>query len=123
MATQVKRKMTLDQFISNNRGTNGGKDWPRQMLVNIYTTIQTDEIKLSAEGEVSTSRWSDVLRRSQTDAGAFICNDGEGTHDRDLFGIIWGPTIAAMSVVFEHTDDESVLVEVLDTNHVAHCPR
>eukprot|EP00959_Pyramimonas_sp_CCMP1952_P049828 1041447-Pyramimonas_sp.AAC.1 len=57
--------MTLDQFVSNNRGTNGGKDWPRQMLTNIYTTIQTDEIKLSADGEVATGRWSDVLRKTQ----------------------------------------------------------
>ena len=29
---QVKKKMTLEQFIRNNRGTNGGKDWPKETL-------------------------------------------------------------------------------------------
>ena len=42
-------------------------------------------------------------------------------HDRDLFGIIWGPTIAAMSVVFEHTDDEAVLVEVRNEHTCSSC--
>ena len=33
---QVKNKMTLEQFIRNNRGTNGGNDWPAEVLVNIF---------------------------------------------------------------------------------------
>mmetsp|Transcript_37601 Transcript_37601/g.72072 ORF Transcript_37601/g.72072 Transcript_37601/m.72072 type:complete len:1470 (+) Transcript_37601:478-4887(+) len=112
--SQVKRKMTIEQFISNNRGTNGGKDWPRQLLTDIYYSISTDEIKLSTDGEVSSSKWADVLRRSQTELTPFLSDQGSAVYDYDLFALIWGPCIAAMSVVFEHTDDEQVLKEVLD---------
>ena len=35
-------------------------------------------------------------------------------YDGDLFGIIWGPTTAAISVVFDHTTDDAVLKEALD---------
>lgn len=107
-AEQVKRKMTIEQFISNNRGTNGGKDWPRQLLTDIYYSISTDEIKLSTDGEVSSSKWADVLRRSQTELTPFLSDQGSAVYDYDLFALIWGPCIAAMSVVFEHTDDEQV---------------
>ena len=63
--------MTLEQFISNNRGTNGGENWPRPLLTDIYSSISVDEIKLSSDGEVSSLRWADVLRR---DTGAYTSN-------------------------------------------------
>ncbi|KAL3128636.1 sec7 domain-containing protein [Cryptosporidium hominis] len=43
---QVKNKMTIDEFIKNNKGINNGKDLPREFLVNIFETIKNNEIKL-----------------------------------------------------------------------------
>jgi cytohesin len=41
-----EKKMTLDQFIKNNRGINQGKDMPREILVSLYTNIRDDEIRM-----------------------------------------------------------------------------
>ncbi|KAK3256646.1 hypothetical protein CYMTET_34225, partial [Cymbomonas tetramitiformis] len=111
---QVKKKMTLDQFVSNNRGTNGGQNWDRQVLTDIYETIAKDEIKLKEGDSVSASDWSDVMRKVANDGGLLLCSDGGLQYDQDLFALLWGPTIAAMSVVFDHTDDEVALKDVLD---------
>ena len=48
-------KMTLEQFISNNRGINDGKNLPQPYLERVYAAIQTEEIKMSEE-EVKLSR-------------------------------------------------------------------
>ncbi|KAJ1916322.1 guanine nucleotide exchange protein for ADP-robosylation factor [Mycoemilia scoparia] len=45
-SAQVKRRMTKDQFIANNRGINDNSDLPEQMLVAIYDEIGRDEIIL-----------------------------------------------------------------------------
>lgn len=37
--TGVAEKMTKDQFIRNNRGINGGQDFPREYLEGIYDSI------------------------------------------------------------------------------------
>ena len=116
---QVKRKMTLEQFVRNNRGTNGGEDWPRETLESIFDGIVEDEIKLTDESAptLTPSRWVDMMR---------ACGDGKGRmlqipeadeavlYDADLFAIVWSPTVAATSIVFDHAVDESVLKEALD---------
>ena len=47
---QIRNKMTLEQFISNNRGINAGGDVPRQLLEGLYFTIKKREIKMSGDG-------------------------------------------------------------------------
>lgn len=42
----IQEKMTQDQFIFSLRGTNGEGDPPREVLVEIYTSIQANEIKV-----------------------------------------------------------------------------
>jgi len=111
---QVKNKMTLEQFIRNNRGTNGGEDWPAEVLVSIFDSIVTDEIKLDEVGAASLtpSRWADMLRNVAAGQGALPPPpdaDEAALYDGELFGIIWGSTTAAISAVFEHTADDSVL--------------
>lgn len=116
---QVKRKMTLEQFIRNNRGTNGGKDWPRETLEAIFVGIVNDEIKLTddAAPTLTASKWADMMRSSSGGKGRMLATpevEEAMLYDTDLFGIVWSPTIAAVSVVFDHTVDESVLKEALD---------
>ncbi|KAG7807449.1 hypothetical protein KL921_004207 [Ogataea angusta] len=46
---QVKKRMTLEDFINNNRGIDDGRDLDHSMLEQIYTDIQNDEIMLKSE--------------------------------------------------------------------------
>lgn len=52
---QVKRRMTKDDFIKNNRGISDGKDLPRDFLEKIYDEININEIKLKEEEALSAA--------------------------------------------------------------------
>jgi Sec7-like guanine-nucleotide exchange factor len=45
---QVKKKMTKDQFVNNNRGIDEGADLPRDYLESIYDSIAEREISVAA---------------------------------------------------------------------------
>lgn len=61
---QVKKKMTVDEFVRNNRGINGGEDLPREFLRALYTSIAADEIRISSEAQASPTCLSGNLRIS-----------------------------------------------------------
>ncbi|KAG8687343.1 guanine nucleotide exchange protein for ADP-robosylation factor, partial [Ceratobasidium sp. 394] len=48
---QVKKRMTKQDFIKNNRGINDGSDLPEEMLSDIYDDIQSKEIRMKDEEE------------------------------------------------------------------------
>ncbi|KAK8941983.1 Brefeldin A-inhibited guanine nucleotide-exchange protein 2 [Platanthera guangdongensis] len=48
----VKNKMSPDDFISNNRGIDDGKDLPEEYLRALYERISKNEIKLKEDGLV-----------------------------------------------------------------------
>ena len=111
---QVKKKMTLEQFIRNNRGTNGSKDWPKETLVAIFDSIVTDEIRLTddAAPKLSNSAWHDVMRACEVEQGKFGAPPDEfesRQYDADVFSLVWAPTAAAVAVIFERATDEDVL--------------
>ena len=75
----IKNKMTLAQFISNNRGINHGKNVSPILLKSLYYSIKFNEIKMSGSaaaaaaaseagaaggGEVNDALWSDVIAQS-----------------------------------------------------------
>lgn len=49
----VKRRMTLDDFIKNNRGIDDGADISRQVLESVFDEIQSNEIKMKDEVEAA----------------------------------------------------------------------
>ncbi|MCO5586486.1 hypothetical protein L7F22_040426 [Adiantum nelumboides] len=111
--SQVKKKMTEEDFIKNNRNINGGQDLPRDFLSELYHSIVRSEIKITYDSttgvtEMTPSRWVDLIHRSQKSSPYIKC-DSRPFLDRDMFAIISGPTIAAISVVFDHAEDEDVL--------------
>lgn len=115
---QVKKKMTEEDFIRNNRRINGGNDLPRELLSELYHAILSNEIRTSydqnlAIPEMTPSRWIDLIRKSQKTPPYILC-DSRPFLDHDMFSIISGPTIAAMSVVFDHAEDEDVFKECVD---------
>ncbi|KAF8604941.1 hypothetical protein BDV93DRAFT_605460 [Ceratobasidium sp. AG-I] len=46
---QVKKRMTKQDFIKNNRGINDGGDLPEEMLLDIYDDIHSKEIRMKDE--------------------------------------------------------------------------
>ncbi|EXJ90692.1 hypothetical protein A1O1_03796 [Capronia coronata CBS 617.96] len=51
-STKMKgRRMTVDDFIKNNRGINDGHDLPAEYLASIYEDIASNEIVLASERE------------------------------------------------------------------------
>ncbi|XP_057840986.1 ARF guanine-nucleotide exchange factor GNOM [Cryptomeria japonica] len=115
---QVKKKMTEEDFIRNNRHINAGKDLPREYLSELYHSIVKNEIRTSYEQgigfpEMTPSRWIDLMRKSEKTPPYIVC-DSRPFLDHDMFAIISGPTIAAISVVFDHAEDEDVFHACVD---------
>ena len=103
-ATKTNDPMTAEQFKRNVRGTNGdGGDHDQDMLDEIYHAIRNDEIVMPAEqtGLVKENYlWKIALKRGMEGKQGLLLSP-KITFDRDLFTIIWGPAVAALSYVFD----------------------
>ncbi|KAI0501235.1 hypothetical protein KFK09_016178 [Dendrobium nobile] len=115
---QVKKKMTEEDFIRNNRHINGGNDLPREFLSELYHSICKNEIRITPDPgfgvpEMSPSRWTDLMRKSKV-TSPYVVYDSRPYLDRDMLAIMSGPSIAALSVVFDHAQNEDVLLTCVD---------
>ncbi|XP_074590636.1 ARF guanine-nucleotide exchange factor GNL2 [Curcuma longa] len=114
---QVKKKMTEEDFIRNNRAINGGMDLPREYLSELFHSIGTHEIKLSGTGgspvELSSAQWNDLIKASRV-AEPFIQCDYKHKLSREAFVVISGPAVATLAAIFEQADDEELLHESLE---------
>ncbi|KAM4636752.1 Golgi-specific brefeldin A-resistance guanine nucleotide exchange factor 1 isoform 3-T3 [Discoglossus pictus] len=107
--------MTLEEFRKNLKGVNGGKDFDQDMLEDIYHAIKNDEIVMPDEqiGLVKENYvWSVLLHRGATPEGVFL-HVVPGSYDHDLFTMTWGPTIAALSYVFDKSMDETIIQKAI----------
>ena len=50
---QVKHRMTMADFIKNNRGINDGEDLPEELLSGIYDEIVNNEIRMKDEQDAA----------------------------------------------------------------------
>ncbi|KAK6255969.1 Sec7 domain - like 4 [Theobroma cacao] len=115
---QVKKKMTEEDFIRNNRLINGGKDLPREYLSELYHSICENEIQMIPDQGagfpvMTSSRWINIVHKSK-ESSPFIACDSRALLDHDMFAILSGPTIAAISVVFDQVEQEDVLQTCID---------
>ncbi|KAL2559231.1 ARF guanine-nucleotide exchange factor GNOM [Forsythia ovata] len=115
---QVKKKMTEEDFIRNNRDINGGNDLPREFLSELYYSICKNEIRTMPEqgagfAEMTPSRWIDLMHKSKK-TSPYIVADSRAYLDHDMFAIMSGPTIAAISVVFDYAEHEDVYQTCID---------
>ncbi|XP_056879272.1 Golgi-specific brefeldin A-resistance guanine nucleotide exchange factor 1 isoform X3 [Takifugu flavidus] len=107
--------MTVEQFKKNLKGVNGNKDFEQDMLEDIYTAIKSEEIVMPDEqiGLVKENYvWSVLLHRGATPEGLFL-HLPPGSCDHDLFSMTWGPTIAALSYVFDKSLDDGILQKAI----------
>ncbi|XP_065181030.1 Golgi-specific brefeldin A-resistance guanine nucleotide exchange factor 1-like [Sycon ciliatum] len=105
--------MTFQDFKRNQRGTNGGKNYPDEMLMEIYKNIKENEIVMPAEqtGEVKENYlWKLLLSRGTSSEGRFR-HVSNGQLDQDVFHLVWGYVVAALSCIFENSQRQSVVVK------------
>lgn len=123
--------MAVEEFISNLRQVNGGKDFDPEMLKQIYHAIKTNEIIMPAEQQGIIREkylWKCLLRKSETTSGIYLFAvqlvNMENTVGEEIpsnvakpesstpliplsmingpiFEILWGPTVAAMTYIFD----------------------
>lgn len=114
---QVKKKMTEEDFIRNNRSINGGSDLPREYLSELFHSISTNAISLSDQPgtiiDMNPNRWVQLINRSKK-LQPFIMCDFDRRLGRDMFAAIAGPSVATVAAVFEHSDDEDMLHECIE---------
>ena len=53
---QVRKKMTCEDFIKNNRGINNGENLPEKFLRMLYESISGNEIKISSESAAGSAQ-------------------------------------------------------------------
>ncbi|XP_028278426.1 Golgi-specific brefeldin A-resistance guanine nucleotide exchange factor 1 isoform X1 [Parambassis ranga] len=107
--------MTVEQFKKNLKGVNGKKDFDQDMLEDIYNAIKNEEIVMPDEqtGLVKENYvWSVLLHRGASPEGLFL-HLPPSSYDHDLFTMTWGPTIAALSYVFDKSLDENILQKAI----------
>ncbi|GAA50645.1 Golgi-specific brefeldin A-resistance guanine nucleotide exchange factor 1, partial [Clonorchis sinensis] len=107
--------MTLTDFKKNLSGMNGTGDFSPKLLEEIFTNIQKNEIVMPSEqlGLVRENYlWKCLLRRAATSQANFV-HVQTGTLDADLFDLIWGPTVSALSFIFDKTIDPAVQNKVV----------
>ncbi|KAI3704742.1 hypothetical protein L1987_74969 [Smallanthus sonchifolius] len=110
---QVKRKMTEEDFIRNNRRINGGNDLPHEYLSELYHSICENEIRMiPVQGSdfpaLIHDNWAGLIHRSRQTVPYIVCNSQELINN-EMFAILSGPTVAALSVVLDHIEQEDVL--------------
>lgn len=119
-STHVKKKMTKDEFIKNNRGINDDEDLPKEYLSKIYEEIASSEIKVkptaTAVGKRSLTQdmktrnliWSQESTNISQTAGALMESASSRKdvfmsarhldHVKPMFKLIWSPLLANFSV-------------------------
>ncbi|KAL7141011.1 hypothetical protein ABFS83_08G025900 [Erythranthe nasuta] len=116
--SQVKKKMSEEDFIRNNRNINGGNDLPRDFLSELYHSISENEIRMvpdqgGASGVLTRSHWLGLTHKAKQ-TSPYIVSDSGSHLDYDMFAILSGPAIAAISVVFDHAEQDYVLQSCID---------
>lgn len=99
------------QLTKQNKlqGQQFGEDFDPAMLEQIHENIKREEIVMPAEriGRVKDLYlWKILLRRCEKSHFRTISS---GVFDKELFGLLWGPTVAALSYAFDKTGDDSVI--------------
>ena len=84
-------------------------------LINIIN-FRTEEIVMPAEqtGIVRENYlWKVLLRRGAGKDGSYI-HAPSGLLDHDLFSLIWSPTVAALSFLFDKTNDRAIYQKAIN---------
>eukprot|EP00943_MAST-04B_sp_MAST-4B-sp1_P006983 g6983.t1 len=131
----IKQNKNYGQEVS------AGKDLPLEFLVGIYNSIKTNELRKFEDdddgfllGSVTNNMWSDFLSRDKQDLRISLTEGGRAylilNHlprgailephfaakyvDPEIFSLVWGPTVNALSVTFDTVHEGKLMDLALD---------
>ena len=109
--------MSLQAFKNQVRGVNGGQDFDPEMIEEIYHAIKSKEIVLPTEqtGPLKENYvWKQLALRSTTGASVPYIPAHDGAYNFDIFTLVWGSTVAALSFVFDKSMDEKTILRSIN---------
>ncbi|CAO3610737.1 unnamed protein product [Cunninghamella echinulata] len=115
---QVRRRMSLEEYTKNLRGTNNGQDFDKDYLREIYEAIRQDEIVMPEEHEGILGfnyAWKQLLHRSYNTDLFVVCSTP--SYDKAIFELSWKPAIAAISYAFNSAQDDITLQKAISGFH------
>lgn len=110
-----QKPMVFDEFKRNLRKTNDGEDFPVELLQEIYDNIKNNEIVMPSErsGKVKEAyEWKLLIRRSESPDGTYFPVISS-VYDEQLFLVVWGPTVAALSYIFDNSQDKATIQKTI----------
>lgn len=113
----VRKKMTLDDFVRNNRKINGDADFPRWFLADIFESIAAVEIRMSDEVGISALTdllWDEKLREVVQTGRVLPDIDGSQCFDEDVFVAGWQPAVVAANSVLNEAGDANSAQKALE---------
>ena len=140
----VTKRMTLEEFVANNKGIDQGKDLPSAFLATLYKGITSQKI-FTAKNVMPNS--SLLTRQQQKDLYHQQCQETlaqartklttdlkRRTFHRTkspnligpMFNLVWRGVLAALTMSFEETEDEEIIRHCIDgfelcTHIASHC--
>ena len=119
----ITKRMTVEDFVRNNRGINNGNNLPDEMLHAVFKEISENEIKMLGGKEelaLSASGWRHIVAQSAVQASwsgvapppELSTAFGTGL-ELELLHTLWQPTLAALSALIEASNDRAVLGRAL----------
>jgi len=131
----VKVKMTKEQWINLQNKNNDGKNFESKMLTELFDRIAAEEIKLNdapmtvnndltTDPKLRRERFQEEMERTITKSKQIIKDRAKDSstyyrskqieHVKPMFEIASFPTLAALSVLLEHSDDAEVITLCFD---------
>lgn len=138
-SSQVKRKMTKEQYVTMNRGINDGKDLPQEYLEAIYDNIQENEIQMKHPQKTTNQRPATLYLMTEKQRRMLYLQEMESMaqiaksmmedishvqtsfiqathmqHVNPMFKIAWTPVLAAFSIGLQDNEDVNLITLCLD---------
>ena len=90
---QVKRRMTMEDYMKNLRGVNDGKNFAPEYLVAIYEAIRDTEIIMPEERDGTQQGfdffWRETIRKERLYGQSRVCDSM--AFDKDIFDAVADP--------------------------------
>jgi len=98
-------RMKMNTYIHNLRNLNDNKDFPLDLLVDIYQSVSSNEIKIHKEHYLRTltdSTWNSLYNRAKNEGKITYIQTKDCTsyYDGLIFNILWGRVITATKSIF-----------------------
>jgi brefeldin A-resistance guanine nucleotide exchange factor 1 len=108
--------MVVEEFKKNLSRVNGGGNFDDELLEEIYVAIKTEEIVMPAEHKGALRDnylWKVLIRRGLTSDANYI-HAPAGSYNQEIFNIVWGQTISALSFVYDKSLELSVIQKTIN---------